>query len=209
MGDVKKRYWYKRAVDMGVPDLAVLFMIDGSGSMNGERRGAAVTSSVILHEVLSKQEIEHAIVEHRAIFGEPEVHHNVLVSFHGKSSEKYNIMSITADEGTREGLSLFWAERYLAQNSIAEKKLIVVISDGLPAHVSDGIAYLPPVSVMDTRNAAQKIIRRGTKIIALALGSNGNSCYDELKQIYPETIDCTDLKNLTGQLLKIISREFR
>ena len=108
-----------------------------------------------------------------------------------------------------EGLSLFWAERYLVQNSVAEKKLIVVISDGLPAHISDGIAYLPPVSIMDTRNAAQKIIRRGTKIIALALGGDTGSCYDDLKQIYPETIDCTDLKSLTGQLLKVISREFR
>ncbi len=209
IGDVKKRYWYKKSVDIGVPDLAVLFMIDGSGSMRGERRGAAMTSSVILHEVLSKQGIEHAIVEHRAFFDEPEVYHNVLVSFNGRASEKYNIMSIAADEGTREGLSLFWAERYLARNSTAEKKLIVVISDGLPAHVCDNIAYLPPVSVMDTHNAAQKIIRRGTKIIALALGGNSCSCYDELKQIYPETIDCTDLKSLTGQLLKVISREFR
>ncbi|MGN0666306.1 MAG: hypothetical protein ACI4KF_07250 [Huintestinicola sp.] len=209
IGDVKKRYWYKKSVDIGVPDLAVLFMIDGSGSMRGERRGAAITSSVILHEVLSKQGIEHAIVEHRAVFDEPEVRHNVLVSFNGRDSEKYNLMSIDADEGTREGLSLFWAERYLARNSTAEKKLIVVISDGLPAHVSDGIAYLPPVSVMDTHNAAHKIIRRGTKIIALALGGSGCSCYDELKQIYPETIDCTDLKSLTGQLLKVISREFK
>ena len=90
-----------------------------------------------------------------------------------------------------------------------EKKLIVVISDGLPAHACYDIAYLPPVSVMDTHNAAQKIIRRGTKIIALALGGSGCSCYDDLKQIYPETIDCTDLKSLTGQLLKVISREFR
>lgn len=207
IGDVKKRYWYKKSVDIGVPDLAVLFMIDGSGSMYGERRGAAMTSSVILHEVLSKQGIEHAIVEHRAIFDEPEVRHNVLVSFHGRDSEKYNLMSIDADEGTREGLSLFWAERYLAQKSTAEKKLIVVISDGLPEHVSDdGIEYVPPVSVMDTRNAARKIIRRGTKIIALALGG---SCYDDLKQIYPEVIDCTDLKSLTGQLLNVISGEFR
>lgn len=131
----------------------------------------------------------------------------MLVSFHGRDAEKYNLMSIAADEGTREGLSLFWAERYLAQKSTAEKKLIVVISDGLPGHISDdGIEYVPPVSVMDTRNAARKIIHRGTKIIALALGGG---CYDDLKKIYPEVIECSDLKNLTGQLLKVISGEFR
>ena len=210
MGDAKKRYWYRKSVDEGVPDMAVLFMIDGSGSMCGERRGAAMISSVILHEVLAKQGIEHAFVEHRAIFHESEVQHNVLVDFSGRESEKLNLMLLNADEGTREGLSLFWAERYLSQRSLAEKKLIVVISDGEPCHVDgEGIAYVPPVSVMDTKNAARKIINRGTKIIALALGGNGGSCYDVLKQIYPETIDCTDLKSLTGQLLRIISREFR
>lgn len=207
MGDVKKRYWYRKAMDSGVPELAVLLMIDGSGSMNGERRGAAMTSSVILHEVLKKQGIEHAIVEHRAIFGEPEVDHNILVDLGGRDAEKYNLMALDADNGTREGLSLFWAERYLARKSSAENKLMIVISDGEPAHEADGIPYYPPVSIMDTRNAANKIIRRGTKIIAIALGGNGDSCYDELKQIYPEVIDCTDLKSLTGQLLKVISRE--
>ncbi len=209
MGDVKKRYWYRKSVDTGVPELSVLFMVDGSGSMQGERRGAAMTSLVILHEVLAKQGIEHSIVEHRAIFGEAEVRHNVLVNFCGRESEKYNIMLLDADEGTREGLSLFWAERYLAQKSSAEKKLIVVISDGVPAHECDGIPYYPPVSVMDTRNAGKKIIRRGTKIIALALGGERSGCYEELKEIYSEVIDCTNLKGLTGQLLKVISREFK
>lgn len=209
MGDAKKRYWYKRTMDMGVPELAVLFMIDGSGSMIGERRGAAMTSSVILHEVLKKQGIEHAIVEHRAIFGEPEIDHNILVDFGGRDAEKYNLMALGADNGTREGLSLFWAERYIAQKSNAENKLIIVISDGEPAHEADGIFYFPPVSIMDTRNAANKIIRRGTKIIAVALGGDDGSCYDELKQIYPEVINCTELKSLTGQLLKAISVQFR
>lgn len=209
LGDTKKRYWYRKSIDPDVPDLAVLFMIDGSGSMTGERKSAAITSSVILHEVLSKQGIEHAIVEHRAIFDEPLLEHNVLVSFNGSNAEKCNIMKIDARQGTREGLSLFWAERFLLRNSMAEKKLIVVISDGEPVHEYDGIPYAPPVSVMDTHNAARKIIRRGTKIIALALGGRNGSCYDALSRIYPETIDCTELKSLTGQLLKVISRELK
>lgn len=209
LGDTKKRYWYRKSITPDVPDLAVLFMIDGSGSMTGERKSAAITSSVILHEVLSKQGIEHAVVEHRAIFDEPLLEHNVLLSFNGGNTEKYSIMKINAEEGTREGLSLFWAERFLSQNSTAEKKLIVVISDGEPVHECNDIPYAPPVSIIDTHNAAEKIIRRGTKIIALALGGRNGSCYDALKQIYPETIDCTELKSLTGQLLKVISRELK
>lgn len=205
--DPKKRYWCRKVTEKDIPELAVLFMIDGSGSMNGERRRAAMNSAVILHEVLSAHGIEHAIVEHRAIFGKPYVNHNVLVGFNAKDSEKYNILSLDAYGGTREGLSLLWAERYLMQNAASENKMIVVISDGLPAHEYGNITYFPPVSVMDTKNAAVKISRRGTKIIAIALGNESESCYDALKRIYNRTIDCTDLKSLTGQLLRIISKE--
>ena len=182
-------------------------MIDGSGSMSGKRRKAAMNSAVILHEVLSAHNVEHAIVEHRAVFGEPYVNHNVLTGFNAKSAEKYNILLLDSYGGTREGLSLLWAERYLAQNSTSENKIIVVISDGLPAHEYGGIKYFPPVSVTDTRNTAIKISHRKTKIISIALGEGGDSCYDELKQIYPRTVDCTDLNALTGQLLRIISKE--
>lgn len=205
--DTKKRYWCRKVTEKDIPELSVLFMIDGSGSMKGKRRRAAMNSAVILHEVLSAHGIEHAIVEHRAIFGKPYVNHNVLVGFNAKDSEKYNILSLDAYGGTREGMSLLWAERYLMQNAASENKMIVVISDGLPAHEYGNITYFPPVSVMDTKNAAVKISRRGTKIIAIALGSESESCYDALKRIYNRTIDCTDLNSLTGQLLRIISKE--
>ncbi|MDD7429653.1 MAG: hypothetical protein PUK49_07775 [Oscillospiraceae bacterium] len=209
LGDAKKRYWYRKTTDLGVPEISVLLLIDGSGSMLGERRGAALVSSVILHEILSAQGIEHAVVEHRAIFGEPTLIHNVLIDINVKSDEKYNLMRLSANEGTREGLSLFWAERYLSSRSSAENKLIIAISDGVPAHICENNAYVPPVSVKDTANAVRKITRRGTEIIAVALGGEDGSCFDELKDIYPQTIDCADPKDLTGQLLKIIARRLK
>ncbi len=206
LGDTKKRYWYTKHTDETVPELAVLFLVDGSGSMLGERRGAAMTSLLVLHEVLTKQEIQHAIVEQRAIYDEPLVQHNVLVDFGAGANEKLNIMRLSAYEGTREGLSLYWAERYLSSHTQADHKLIVVISDGVPAHYCDGDAYYPPVSVQDTKNAAQRISRRGTDIVAVALGGSEGSCYSELSEIYSEVIDCTELSSLTGQLLKLVTR---
>jgi len=210
LGDVKKHYWYRNAEDYGIPDIAIMLLIDGSGSMVGERRESAMISSVILHEVLLKQGITHAIVEHRAIYNEPTVKHNILIDFMASDEEKFNILALQADEGTREGLSLYWAERYISAKTTNEAKLIIVLSDGVPAHGIDGKGcYLPPVSAKDTANAATKIIKRGTNIIAVALdnGANlGSSCYDTLMSIYPSVIACTDLKHLTGQLLGIISK---
>ena len=66
-----------------------MFLIDGSGSMAGNRREAAIISSVILHEVLKKNNIPHSIVEHRAIYGEPLLIHNILVDFKARNEEKY------------------------------------------------------------------------------------------------------------------------
>lgn len=206
LGDIKKRYWYRNTLGVEVPELAIMLLIDGSGSMDGPRRNAAVHSSVILHEVLKKQGIEHAIVEHRACFEDPEIDVNILVDFHGREEQKYNLMQITAYGDNRDGLALFWAERYINQNTHCENKLIIVISDGYPAHEYD--EYYPPVSSQDTANAVTKITNRGTGIIAVALNNDeAFDCYDALKNIYPNLIACDDLGRLTGQLLTVISKQ--
>jgi len=207
LADVKKRYWYRNAEEYGIPDMAVLLLIDGSGSMAGPRKESAMISSVILHEVLKKQNIIHAIAEHRAGFHDPIVKVNILVGVNARNEEKYNLMTLTAGGDNRDGLALFWAEKFLNTYTTCSQKLIIVLADGEPAHAYD--EYYPPVSSKDTANAAAKIIKRGTDIIAVALddGSDGKyACYDALKGIYPSVVSCTDLKRLTGQLLGIISK---
>ena len=207
LADTKKRYWYKNSQDTGVPEFSILFMIDGSGSMAGSRRNQAVIPSIILHEVLKKQNVPHAIVEHRGIYNSLRVEHRVLIDFSGREEEKYNLMTLNAFSGTREGLSLYWAEKYILKHTPHSNRLMIVLSDGVPSHVIKGSGtYEPPVSLRDTAEAAKKIIRRGTDIIAVALDDGGSSCYDSLCNIYPSVIQCTDLTRLTGQLLGIISR---
>jgi len=147
------------------------------------------------------------IVEHRANYHEPEIDVNILVDFNARDEQKYNLMQITADGNSRDALALFWAERYMNQNSHCENKLLLVISDGLPAHNYD--EYYPPVSTKDTANAVTKITNRGTNIIAIALndGDEDFDCYEALKSIYPNLISCDDLGRLTGQLLTVISKQ--
>ena len=205
LGDPKKRYWYRMVEGMDVPDMAVLLLIDGSGSMHGPRLQAAREAAVILHEVLKDQGITHAIVEHRAKFENPEVDMNVLVDFNGRDQEKYNLMQIDAYGDNRDALALFWAERYMHQQTSNEYKLLLVLSDGLPAHDYD--EYYPPVSTKDTANAVKKIMKRGTDIVAVSLDDEDSfDCYDCLKEIYPNLIGCNELTRLTGQLLGVVAR---
>jgi uncharacterized protein YegL len=210
MGDIKRRIWFRNQKGSDVPDMSVLLLIDGSGSMYGERRNSAMISSVILHEVLKKQGIEHAIVEHRGQFEEPEIDVNILVDFNSREEEKYNIMQLTAEGDNRDGLALYWAEKYINQRTFCENKLIIVLSDGQPAHDYD--CYYGAAANKDTANAVKKIMNRGTNIIAVAL-DNGDtempedSTFNDLKEIYPHIIQCKDLKRLTGQILNIISKQ--
>ncbi|MCL2665612.1 MAG: hypothetical protein FWE82_08365, partial [Defluviitaleaceae bacterium] len=210
LADMKKRYWYRYTEDFGIPDMAVMLLIDGSGSMNGPRKESAMVSSVILHEVLKKQGIVHAIAEHRSCFSEPIVKINVLINFNAKSEDKLNLMGLTASGDNRDGLALFWAERFMNTKTECAKKLIIVIADGEPAHAYD--EYYHPVSTKDTANSVKKITKRGTDIIAVALDDDDNGnyrCYESLKNIYPSVVLCTDLKRLTGQLLGIISKSLK
>ena len=205
LGDPQKRYWYRNVNGINVPEMAILLLIDGSGSMHGMRQKSAMTSAVILHEVLKQQGILHAIVEHRAGFTRPEIEVNILVNFNARDEEKYNLMQSNAGGDNRDALALYWAERYIHKQSHVDSRLIIVISDGLPAHSYDD--YYPPVSTKDTANAVRKIMKRGTDIIAISLDNNGSyECYDQLKEIYPNLIACNDLNRLTGQLLGLIAK---
>jgi len=210
--DVKKRYWYKTIRGEDVPNVGFLFLIDGSGSMAGERLQGAMETCVILHEVLRANKVPHAIVEHRAFYGEACLEHKVLVSFTGKNEERYNLLGLDAESGTREGLTLYWAEKYLQNECPAEKKIIIMISDGAPAHSYEDDNgnekyYFPPVSIKDTALAAKKITRRGTEIVSIALSTPGeDDCYSQLKVMYNDVVACTDIGKLTGQLLGVISK---
>ena len=213
LSDPKKRYWHRKNIQQGIPNIGFLFLVDGSGSMEGELMGNVMASMVIIHEVFKRTNIQHSIVEHRAIYDELKLIHNILVDFQYRNEEAYNILGLKAEDGTREGFTLYWAEKHLKTNCHTEYKTIIMISDGVPAHTCKGtVDYVPPVSIKDSAEAVKKITRRGTPILAIALNNpddDEENCYEKLKMIYPDVIACDDIKNLTGQLLRIISKLFQ
>ncbi len=186
-------------------DLAVLFLIDGSGSMEGERQKAAIHSAIILHEVLKRQRVPHAVAEHRAKPSAPEIDVNILLDFSCRDEEKYNLLEVGAEGNSRDGLALFWAERYIGRNTANEYKLIIVLSDGSPEHYVDD--YCPPVSSKDTANSVKKITQRGTHIIGISIDPPDEfACYDKLSEIYPNLVGCNDLSRLPSQVLGIVGK---
>lgn len=208
LSDVKKRYWYKIINTEDVPEISILLLVDGSGSMAGARRNSAMTTAVIMHEVLSKHGIAHAVAEHRAKYNEPEINVNILLGFDEKKNEQYNLLHMGAGNNSRDGLALLWAGKYIQKMSSAESKIVVVLSDGLPEHAVDG--YYPPKSTRDTAEVVRKLKRQGVHVIAIALDDEEEEdCYTDLKEIYPDLIECEDMAMLPGQMLTLITRLLR
>lgn len=203
LGDIKKRYWQRTMPDIDVPDLAVLLLVDGSGSMYGRRSTAAKHSAIILQEVLDKQGIPLAVVEHRGSSESYSIDINILKDFNSKQDEKYNLMKIHASNDNRDGLALYWVGKYIQKSVSNENKLVIVLSDGVPAH--DG--YYGQPAVQDTAEAVKSLTRGGVDVIGIALDEGVlGSTYEDLKPIYPNLILCNDLNLLTGQILEVVTR---
>ncbi len=207
--DVKKRWWYRKTFEEDVPDVAVLLLVDGSASMQGPRMDSTRDACIIIHEILRRNQIKHAIVEHRADWYEPIVKCNILKDFQSKDDDKYNILKLKADEHNRDGLVLYWAEKYLNRKTYTDHRFIIMIADGVPWHDIEQAQYISPDSEEDTRIAANKIAARTGDIIAVALDDGGEPCYEDLKTIFPHTIACTDLSRLTGQILALITKQLK
>ncbi|MCQ2974488.1 MAG: hypothetical protein MJ211_06720 [Bacteroidales bacterium] len=207
LAEHKKRFWYKINKGIDIPEISVLFLLDGSGSMLGERNRAVIETSIILHEVLYFQNIEHCFIEHRAIGLEPQIEINILKGLNDDEKFKYNLLKNNASDCNRDSLALVWAEKYLQENANCDHKIIIVLSDGIPYHPYDN--YVPPISVQDLTNTVKKIEKRGIHIFAIALDNNDEKfeTYHVLKEIYPQTISCTNLKTLPSKLFRIISKE--
>ncbi len=199
--DPKERFWKQKEEEIQIPDLAITFMLDGSGSMN-DIIDDAKSSLIIVHETLKQFGIKHSIVLHKALYSKYEMEHHVLLPFNEKKGQEYSILKSIKLENTREGLSLLWCDKYLKKVS-ADHKIIVMISDGFPEHNGLSTPYFPPVSVIDSRNARIKLESLGYTVIAIAL----HNCYDKLIKIYDTVIDCPDITKLTGKLLQLISSE--
>ena len=206
LGDSKKRFWYRNETDFDTPDLAVLVLIDGSGSMSGEKCTRACQSAVILHEVLAKQNIPHSIIEHNAPGATTKINIKILLDFFAKKDDRLNIMRIGADYCNRDGLALLWAEKHLNKVQ-AETRLLIVISDGQPYHPTRNEIneYRGKKAIEDTKNIVKQISRHGTKVIGIALDDSSCTCFDTLKAIYPNLLKCDNIKELPKKLLGVIS----
>jgi|GEM_PF-4922620 Mg-chelatase subunit ChlD len=185
-------------------DLAILVLVDESGSMEESNRYKhARKAAVMIANVCEALRIPLAIMGHQAIHCRNVVEHYHYVTFERPLREQVaNLARITHRQNTREGISLKYAAEYLMQQPQRDK-LLLVISDGDPFHVdaNDNIFSGEPAQI-DAALVVEEYEKKGMAIIGIAIGEG----QDLIASIYKNFISINKLEALPQKLVTLIEK---
>ena len=150
-------------------NLAVMLLVDESGSMSGTNARTAKETAIALAEVMNNLHVPTYIIGFTADCGADAVH-NHYTTWRNSRAERLSLLDITARSNNFDGYSIRYGGELLKRVN-AEHKLMIVVSDGSPACY----AYRSGTSgIADTKDAI-----RNTRNFADVLGVLvGNYCVD-------------------------------
>lgn len=174
--------FYKKAEPSQRLDVAAYLLVDGSGSMGSDGKiSRAREATMLCHLTLKELQVVHAATLFDADSGL--VRHEELITFSTSlSCDASRLMHIRAKYDNRDGYSI----RVAAQELVVrpeKKKILFVISDGIPQHGYDG--YSGHRGYMDTRRAVIEAERNGITVIGIHFGDEPSEIH---KLMYPNLV---------------------
>ncbi len=200
-----KRVMSRKIAPEDIPDMAVIVLIDLSGSMSGQRLETAKQCAYITYRFCLDLGIKVSVIGHHALGDTVE-----LVSVADENSldrkDEIRIFGLSANGCNRDGYALRYCEKKLEKIQ-ADQKLLMIISDGLPNHNGYGLE--------SGQKDCQQVVREGLKAgiftIAAAIGDA-----DSVKRVYKDGVseknsatylDISDLEKLPKAFVKIIKEK--
>ena len=188
----------KRQENKEVGDIAVLLLMDMSGSMR-DKVTIATHACVIFHEVFKRLKIKHMIVGYTADLSSPEATDHIIFKHWNDTLPAYNIPYLAAVNENRDGATIRMGAQYFRE--IPERhKLMIVVSDGSPS----AQAYRGDPAIKDTVQAQKEVVKKGIKLINIGIGD-----YYYLPLDYVNRVKCDNIENLPKTFLKVLARELR
>ena len=179
-----------------VIDLAVMILVDNSGSMEGKRMDSAREAAVLLTEALERLHIPNFVAGHSC---ESALIFRIFKNFDDSKYAKYSINRMFPGGDNRDGLALEVAGTYLKERE-ERQKLLIIISDGQP----NSHGYSGELARKDIRSIVKQYQRDGIKTLAFAIGDDK----PQIKSIYGESfIDISDYDKFPKTLSKMIEKE--
>lgn len=194
--DIDQRIFYDKTAPRDVPDLAVMIVLDQSGSMDGEKIVAARKTAIILDQFCSELDIPCMILGHTTGWN------NVRLFVHREfdqvdKKDKYKLAALETYSCNRDGLPLSIGVELLG-NRPEQDKLLILVSDGAP---NDG-SYEGSKARKDLQDIVKNAERKyNIAFIAAGLGQ----CKEALSNIYGNHfLDVTNPQRLPAMLTKIV-----
>ena len=205
------RYFENKSIKRDVPKLALLILVDESGSMNSrpsstslQRYSYARDAVICLYDLFSLcPNMDICVVGHDADNHDcgKSVEIRTYVDFGEKPKDALErLCAIRGRNQNRDADALRFCGKKLEKNP-AEKKLLIIISDGAPL----AREYSGKPAEKELAQAANEISKKKIDLIAAAIGSDRK----EIERIYQNQkyLDIGNLNDLPNEMLKVIKKK--
>lgn len=196
-GRVTSRVFTKRRLP-DAADLAVAIAIDMSGSMHGNKIAVAQQAAIALTEVFGKLKVPLYVFGFSADESRFDVNHFHFINWSNRKSDRLRLLAVQARSNNFDGYSIRYAAEVLRRKD-ADKKLLIVISDGMPA--ASVYQYVP--GAQDVKLAINEANRVATTIGVLLGGHNP----EKHREMYGYNfIHCDNVNELFPKLGSILKK---
>ena len=186
-----------------MPHMCISTVVDCSGSMSGPRIDAARKMALLVENFATQLQIPCSCIGHSTVsycFPKENVEIYKVFDFNHSKQEVKKISGLSAKRNNRDG----FAFRY-ALNKIKKRpepfKVIIIISDGLPA----AQMYSGKVGKMDIQNFLKEAEKAGISVLSFNIGSDQKS----LEDIYGDIVDCSNLDDAPKNIAEALFKESR
>lgn len=199
------RRMMNRKAPSDIPDLAIMVLVDTSGSMQGRGILGAQKTAYMVYDFCIGMNIPVSIYGHTEEMGS-NVYMDSYAEFDSVDGrDRYRIAKMGASYCNRDGYAIRFASQHLAKRP-EKMKILMIISDGKP----NGKGYHGEAAALDVRKAVEEAKKQGiTEVITAGIGDRR----DEIREVYYDPIrpnksarflDISDLSQMPKLFVNII-----
>ncbi len=184
------------------PQMAVSVIVDGSGSMYGDKMLSSMYASMILEDFCRNLGIPFSLISHDVPYKGNQVQIKEFIDFDSPNPKKdrYKLMKLTSGGCNRDGFAIRYALSKIKYRK-EPFKTIIIISDGAPNDAGYGMNQ----AKSDIDDIYKECKKKGIELLAFAIGDD----LPKLKLLYGEEnlVDCTDLTKFPKTISSILAEK--